>query len=95
MWVSPGLGVIGGPEAPVQSWAASLLQPSLLRAAALILLVLGILSGRLVTIRLSRGLGQPKARGARLSPGHVWLFWPAGKSVAEKTRSVVLSLLTG
>ena len=50
MWVSPGLcklGAVGGPEACAQSWAASVLEPLLLDAAAFIPLVLGVLLGRL------------------------------------------------
>lgn len=46
--------------------------------------------GRLVTTGFSNDLGQPEAQGVCLS-----LDQPAGKSVAKKACSVVLSLLTG
>ena len=69
--------MIGGLEAHVQSWAASVPEPALLDAAALIPLVLGVLLGTLVTTSLSSGLGQPEAEGAGFSPG--WLSSSSGQ----------------
>lgn len=42
-----------------------------------------------------QGPGSARGKGGMPQPRSCLLFWPAGKSVAEKTRSVVLSLLTG
>lgn len=70
MWVSPGLcklGVVGSPEACVQSWTVSVLPPPLLNAAALLPLVPGVLLGKLVTTQFSSGLVWPEASGFALT----------------------------